>query len=406
MAINAQLSWPTNVWVDTNKNIYIADYANNLIRRVDSQSGIITTIAGKPGSPDSTGDGGPATSAKLYNPQGVAVDGYGNVFIADTRNNKIRMVDSAGIITTIAGTGVNGDLGDCGMATSARLYSPIGIWVDINNNIYIADTGNNKIRMVWPQTSAIPSVCDFENVVSTSNFQYYVVGSVIGGWTTGGIYSVGLSGGDGNPGGGICIISSTNNIGFVSPFPSNLQYACWIQTINNAKASITRTLTGLVVGNAYFVSFWATCRSGSECPPSQSFTVLMDAVTVYSTSPSSTSWVLVTSVPNIALHTSMTLMFQVNNLLGGSGQDCGVAIDALALQQSTQSSTQPSSRPTTHPSKGSPTDFHNHLLSPRVLFTNLRFHPVPCFPFLLVTLLPIYLQLFHYFPLVIITCYI
>ena len=87
----------------------------------------------------------------------------------------------------------------------------------------------------------------------------------------------------------------------------------------------------------------------------------MDAVTVYSTSPSSTSWVLVTSVPNIALHTSMTLMFQVNNLLGGSGHDCGVAIDALALQQ-LSSSTQPSSQPTTHPSKGSPTDFHNHLL--------------------------------------------
>ena len=161
LAINAQLSWPFGVWVDTKKNVYIADFANNKIRMVDN-TGIITTIAGAAGSPDSTGDGGPATSAKLNNPQGVATDSYGNIFIADTANNKIRMVNSAGIITTIAGTGVNGDLGDGGVATSARLYFPIGIWVDMNNNIYISDTNNNKIRWVWPQVptsapSALPS---------------------------------------------------------------------------------------------------------------------------------------------------------------------------------------------------------------------------------------------------------
>ena len=310
--------------------------------------GSITTIAGT-GTAGNSGDGGAATSAQLNYPQAVAMNSYGNIFIADSSNHKIRMVNSAGIIITIAGTGILGGLGDCGVATSAQLNYPRGVWLDTNDNVYVADTTNHKVRLVWPQVPTFPSVCDFENVVSTTSFAYYVIGSVIGGWTTGGIYSVGYNG-PSNPGGGIGILSTQNNIGFASPFPSNLQYACWIATINNAQSFITRTLTGVVVGYAYFVSFWITCRSGYPYPPSQSFTVVMDGVTVYSTSPSSTSWVLVTSATNTALHTSMTLMFQLSNL-GGSGYDYGMAVDEVALKRALSSSL-PTSQPTTRPSKG------------------------------------------------------
>ena len=367
LAINALLNKATGVWVDiNNKNIYIVDYANFKIRMVTNSTGMITTIAGT-GTVGSTGDGGPATSAQLNYPQAVTMNSYGNIFIADSSNHKIRMVNSAGIIITIAGTGTVGGLGDCGVAASAQLNYPSGVWVDMNDNVYVADTTNHKIRLVWPQVSTFPSVCDFENVVSTTSFVYYVIGSVIGGWTTGGIYSVGYNG-PSNPGGGIGILSTQNNIGFASPFPSNLQYACWIATINNAQSFITRTLTGVVVGYAYFVSFWITCRSGYPYPPSQSFTVVMDGVTVYSTSPSSTSWVLVTSATNTALHTSMTLMFQLSNLAGygNDGNDYGMAVDEVALKRalSSRPTSQPTIQPTTRPSKGRPkTDFNHHLLS-------------------------------------------
>ena len=345
-ATSAQLNYPQAVTMNSYGNIFIADSSNHKIRMVNS-AGIIITIAGT-GTVGSTGDGGPATSAQLNYPKAVAMNSYGNIFIADSSNHKIRMVNSAGIIITIAGTGILGGLGDCGVATSAQLNYPRGVWVDTNDNVYVADTTNHKVRLVWPQVPTFPSVCDFENVVSTTSFAYYVIGSVIGGWTTGGIYSVGYNGPI-NPGGGIGILSTQNSIGFASPFPSNLQYACWIATINNAQAFITRTATGILVGNAYFVSFWITCRSGSPYPPSQSFTVVMDGVTVYSTSPSSTSWVLVTSATNTALHTSMTLMFQLSNL-GGSGYDYGMAVDEVALKRALSST--PTSQPTTRPSKG------------------------------------------------------
>ena len=106
LAINALLYAPTGVWVDTNnKNIYIADYGNSKIRMVTS-TGIINTIAGggSAGLPGSTGDGGPATSAQLNYPQGIALDMHGNVYIADYQNSKIRMVTSAGGKHTLLNT--------------------------------------------------------------------------------------------------------------------------------------------------------------------------------------------------------------------------------------------------------------------------------------------------------------
>ena len=145
-AIFAQLNNPTGVSVDISGNVYIADYYNNKIRMVNS-AGIITTFAGT-GAQGSSGNGGAATSAQLYGPNGVSVVISGNVYIAENGNNKIRMVTSAGIITTIAGTGTYGSSGDGGAATSAQLASPTGVSVDKSGNVYISDNDNFKIRKV------------------------------------------------------------------------------------------------------------------------------------------------------------------------------------------------------------------------------------------------------------------
>ena len=155
-ATSAQLNFPYGVSVDISGNVYIADQNNHRIRIVTS-AGIITTFAGSEWRSGSSGDGGAATSATLYYPRGVSVDISGNVYIADS-NNKIRMVSSTGIITTIAGTGTPGSSGDGGAATSAQLYYPSGVSLDISGNVYIADGNNHKVRLMSPpQPSAMPS---------------------------------------------------------------------------------------------------------------------------------------------------------------------------------------------------------------------------------------------------------
>ena len=145
-AVNAYFYNPRGVAVDSSGNIYIADTNNQRIRKVNT-SGIITTIAGN-GIPGSAGDGGAATNANLYYPSDVAVDSSGNIYIADTSNQRIRKVNTSGIITTIAGTGVYGFSGDGGAATSAQLRSLYGVAVDSSGNVYIADTYNYRIRKV------------------------------------------------------------------------------------------------------------------------------------------------------------------------------------------------------------------------------------------------------------------
>ncbi len=136
------------VAVDSAGNLYIADDFNNRVRKV-SASGIITTLAGN-GSAAYSGDGGPATSAALNRPAGVAVDQQGNVYIADRSNHRIRKVSPSGTITTVAGTGANSFSGDGGPATSAALNSPEGLFVDTAGNLYIADLNNNRVRRVSP----------------------------------------------------------------------------------------------------------------------------------------------------------------------------------------------------------------------------------------------------------------
>jgi hypothetical protein len=143
-ATSAELDGPQSVAVDASGNVYFADLENNVIRKVSN--GVISNIAGE-GVWGYSGDKGPATRAKLDLPYGVAVDVAGNVYIADWYNNVVRKV-SQGVITTIAGNGTSGYSGDNGPATSAELNGPTAVAVDASGNVYIAETGNNVVRMV------------------------------------------------------------------------------------------------------------------------------------------------------------------------------------------------------------------------------------------------------------------
>jgi sugar lactone lactonase YvrE len=136
----------TGVAVDTAGNVYFADFFDCRIRKVDT-NGIISTVAGNRKAGYS-GDGGPATEAQINAVQGVAVDAAGNIYIADWGNDRIRKVDTNGIITTIAGNGVDGFSGDGGPATQAELRRPLGVTVDAAGNVYIGDRDNARVRRV------------------------------------------------------------------------------------------------------------------------------------------------------------------------------------------------------------------------------------------------------------------
>jgi len=146
-AVSAKLNNPMWVALDSAGNLYIADTSNNVIRKVDVASGNITTVAGD-SSVGVAGDGGPATAAQLNHPTGIDVDSAGNLYIADSANHRIRKVDTTGNITTIAGDGNSGFVGDGKIATAAQLDSPTQVMVDSTGQVYIADTSNHRIRKV------------------------------------------------------------------------------------------------------------------------------------------------------------------------------------------------------------------------------------------------------------------
>jgi trimeric autotransporter adhesin len=157
-ATSAALTFPSGVALDTSGNIYIADNNNNCIRMVTVSTGNISTVAGT-GSEGYSGDGGLATSAMFNYPYGVAVDASGNIYISDTRNHRVRMVTkSTGIVTTLAGTGSGSYSGDGGVATSVKLYLPSGVAIDASGNIYIADNSNNRVRLLTMSTGIISTV--------------------------------------------------------------------------------------------------------------------------------------------------------------------------------------------------------------------------------------------------------
>ena len=149
----AELHNPSKVACDAVGNIYISDYLNNLIRKVNT-AGIISIVVGDTagfhttGNGGFSGDGGQATVAKLNNPFAVSVDALGNIFIVDQSNERVRMVNSAGIINTIAGNGINNYSGDGGPATASALSDPIAVATDLTGNIYITTNGDGRIRKV------------------------------------------------------------------------------------------------------------------------------------------------------------------------------------------------------------------------------------------------------------------
>lgn len=161
----AQLNQPSACAADSAGSLYIADTANHRIRKV-SASGVIATIAGV-GQSGAGGDEGPAVSAALDGPQGVAVDGAGNVYLADTGNNRIREVTPDGIIHTIAGQGAAGFAGDGGPALAAQLDAPAGLALDSAGNLYFADTGNNRVRrLLAPAAAALAQAFSVVNAAS------------------------------------------------------------------------------------------------------------------------------------------------------------------------------------------------------------------------------------------------
>jgi sugar lactone lactonase YvrE len=137
---------------DAGDNLYFAQVGNCVVRKIDT-SGIITAVAGN-GTCGFSGDTGPATSAQLNLPRGVAFDSSGNLYIGDTQNHRVRKVDTSGIITTFAGTGQGGFSGDGGAATSARVGNPVGLQV-LNGVLYIANGGNARVRAVNLSTQTI-----------------------------------------------------------------------------------------------------------------------------------------------------------------------------------------------------------------------------------------------------------
>jgi sugar lactone lactonase YvrE len=162
-ADEAQIDQPSDVALDVRGNLYIAARGEHRIRKVTAATGIITTIAGNSTGVDSgifgiivfqggfSGDGGPATSALLNDPEEIALDAEGNVYISDTLNHRIRRVDAeSGIIETIAGTGVQGYSGDRGAALRAEISDPAGILIDAMNRIFFADEENSAIRELFP----------------------------------------------------------------------------------------------------------------------------------------------------------------------------------------------------------------------------------------------------------------
>jgi len=164
-ATNATFQGPCQVFADSMDNIFICDQYNHAIRKVAATTGLITTIAGN-GTPGYTGDNGPATDAQLNQPAGIFIDGQNNIFIAQYRDEAIRRIDAGtGIITTVAGTGIGGYSGDGGPATDAKLTCT-DMWVDNYGSMYIADYDSSRIRKVYNPTlgSANVQMNEYANV--------------------------------------------------------------------------------------------------------------------------------------------------------------------------------------------------------------------------------------------------
>lgn len=156
----AELASPLALAIDAQGDYFISDSQNHVIREVVAATGNIVTVAGN-GTSGFSGDGGPATSAQFSLAHSIAVDGAGNLYIADGPNGRVRVVNSSGIISTFAGNGTYGWAGDNGLAVNASLYFPSGVAVDSVGNVFIADYGNGTVRMVSAATGIITTIAGY-----------------------------------------------------------------------------------------------------------------------------------------------------------------------------------------------------------------------------------------------------
>ena len=171
------LNGPQSITIDSAGNLFIADTLDQRIRRVDAVSGIITTVAGN-GTAGFAGDKLPATSVntELNFPDAVAFGAQSNMYIADSLNNRVRVVNgTTGIITTFAGNGLAGAIGDGFAATGAELDAPSGLAIDAAGDVYIADTQNNAIRMVTSAANANPEI--ISTVAASGKGEFYFNGA-------------------------------------------------------------------------------------------------------------------------------------------------------------------------------------------------------------------------------------
>jgi len=254
-AINAQVNSPTGIAFDAAGNLYIADTQNHRIR-VIGKDGNIHTAAGN-GVPQFTGDGGSPLRASLNSPQGVAADQAGNLYIADTLNNRVRRV-SGGVITTIAGTGVAGFSGDNGPATKAQLNHPQDVAVDAAMNVYIVDSFNFRVRMVTPDgvisTIAGSGASGYsgDNGPATSARLKFPSGIALGpsgtlyiADTQNNVIRLLTSASAGNPGGPPLIRPIITSVGSASTCgnSSNISPGAWIEVHGSGLAATTRQWT-------------------------------------------------------------------------------------------------------------------------------------------------------------------
>ena len=262
LAVSASLNMPDGVTVDGAGNLYISDNGNNVIRKVMASTGIITTIVGN-GTAGYSGDGGPATSAKLNDPSlGVALDAAGNIYISDDGNNVIRKVTvSTGKISTIAGTGTAGYSGDGGPATAAKLNGPESVTIDHDGNIYIAD-GSSVIRKIT-ESGSVPatpiailgttSICrgssDILSVAPVSRATSYTW-TLPNGWSGTGTTDTIIA---------IADTSGTVSVTANNAFGPSLPQTIYV-TVNRVNTSVTQagtTLTANATGASYT---WINCN--------------------------------------------------------------------------------------------------------------------------------------------------
>jgi len=267
-ATAASLNRPYGVAVDATGNLYIADGQNSRIRKV-TPAGTITTVAGN-GQWGYSGDGGPATGTSLSDPRGVAVDAAGNLYIADSSNYRIRKVTPAGTIITVAGNGQGGYSGDGGPATAASLFLPPAVAVDAAGNLYIADTGNDRIRKVLtanPPLSVSRQALTFSTAAGATGAagQQVVVSSSVSGlaWTAAARTSAGGNWLSASPASGQLPSTISVSVDAINLVPGTYQGAIDIPVPLAAPPAVSVAVTLTVTG--------ALPRSLSAAPASLTF---------------------------------------------------------------------------------------------------------------------------------------